>query len=203
MTLFLGMTVSLQRDDELTYRAFDLSLNALTGRHLKGIAVPFERWQRISAYDDGLSPITTRRRGSRNVAGANKFREKVRRGAIKVPDPTTAFDDAFSDALRDQGVHDIEALVNHDRSNPLGKLSTGNFRLKNVGDNLTFELELPNNTLGDAVLADINKQPNRSCEPLLAIRLKVNDRTLSAKTIPMKLPTKCWTKNIFIPMRKE
>ena len=157
------MPMSLQHDNsELTYRLYDLRIDASYDRSIRGVAVPFERWQRVPESSDMRARKRPRKIGRISPPGASRFREKVRRGAIKLPTGDQVFGDAFEQALKDQGIHDIQGLVNHDTNNVLSRLSDGGLKLSQKNDNLNFEMVLPENKLGNKVLEGLNSQPDRN-----------------------------------------
>ena len=155
------MTQSYCPSDELDFRSYAMRVDALSDRRLSGIAIPFERWQRVPD-DPNLRAKGRRPRRPRNVPGAARFREKVREGAIKLPNLDDTFKDSFDQALRDQGIHDVHALINHDPHQPLGRLSDGKLKLSSEDKSLKFQLELPDNSNGDKVLESINDSDDRS-----------------------------------------
>ncbi len=53
---------------------------------------------------------------------------------------------AFAGSL--QRNDDVRALWNHDTSQPLGRVSNGTLRLSETGEGLSFELDLPDTTIG-------------------------------------------------------
>ena len=57
---------------------------------------------------------------------------------------------AFAETLADN--HDILALVDHDETRLLGRTRNGSLRLQEARQGLTFEIDVPNTTLGSDVL---------------------------------------------------
>jgi uncharacterized protein len=68
----------------------------------------------------------------------NGFSEVIRRGA-------------FAETLADG--HDVLALVDHDPTRLLGRTKNGTLRLQETRQGLSFELDVPETTLGSDVLA--------------------------------------------------
>ena len=154
------MTAYCSHDSELDYRSYDLRVDSLTSGTLRGVAIPYERWQRVND-DASLRARRPKRIGRIRPPGATRFREKVRDGGFRLPKPEDTFGDAFAEALHEQGIHDVQALVNHDRSNVLGSMSKKSLRLKNVDKSLQFELDLPNTPAGNKVLDKLNAKDDR------------------------------------------
>lgn len=170
--LLLGMLMCLQHDRELTFRILDVRVDAINDRTIRGVAVPFEKWQRIPDSADMRARKRPRKSGRINPPGASRFREKVRRGAIKLPTGDQVFGDAFEQALREQGIHDIKGLVNHNTDNVLSRLSDGGLKLSQKNDNLNFEMIIPDTSLGNKVLDDMSKQADRSLKMSIGFKRK-------------------------------
>ena len=155
------MTASCLHDYELDYRCLDLRVDSISNRTIRGVVVPYERWQRVPDDDSMRARKRRPRKGRIAPPGAGRFREKVRRGAIKMPTSDELFGDTFSQALEEQGIHDVRALINHNPNSVVGQLSDRSLRLKNVGDNLNFELDLPENSVGNKVIDKLNDSEDK------------------------------------------
>ena len=162
----------------LNYLDTTLEIRATANRTISGVVVPYERWQRVTTPDS----LRRRRRGYRapNVPGSFRFREKVKRKAIKAPDLDNAFDSAFSEALGEDR-HNIRALINHDPNQPLGDLASKSLRLKNTDQGLNFQLDLPENDSGDKILKAINSRRDRKLR--MSVGFKRRGRKSNVKKV--------------------
>lgn len=107
----------------MEYRTCSLrATDITTDRVVKGVAVVYEAWQRVSA------------KGARAFAGSSRLREKIATGAIRLED-----------------IPRIKALINHRQENYLASTDSG-LKLENRDNTLRFELTLPRTTLGDDVI---------------------------------------------------
>lgn len=186
----LDGSIAYSCHNELDYRGFDLRVDALTDRRISGVAIPYERWQRVP--DDpnmrakGRRP---RRRPRNNVPGASRFREKVRDGSIRLPTLDDTFKDSFAESLREQGIHDIKALINHDPKQSLGKLSDGSLKLSNKNKNLNFEIDLPDNASGNRVLESLDESDDRSLAMSVGFRRRGKRSNVVRKDYRLDEPT--------------
>lgn len=112
-----------------------------------------ETEKRNSMTTQTVVEIRNNEEGKRTVSGyavkwglrshkiANRFFEVFQRGA-------------FADALKSK---DIRALWSHDTSKVLGRMKNGTLRLEEDEVGLRFELDLPNNTLGNDTFESIQR----------------------------------------------
>ena len=143
----------------LNYLDTTLEIRATANRTISGVVVPYERWQRVKTTPDSDQRRRRFKRGRRapNVPGSFRFREKVKRKAIKAPNLDDAFDQAFDEA----GGHNIRALINHDPDQFLGDVASRSLRLKNTDRSLNFELDLPETDSGNKILSAITNKSDR------------------------------------------
>ena len=158
------MTSSPRCNLSLEYRAFGIQ-PAVANRTVRGVCIPYERWQRIGLPDNG-------QRGRWYWGGSDyHYREKVRREAVRLEDIEEAYGEAFRAALKRKGLHDVAASIDH-KPQGFGRMSDGNIRFKNTSESLNFEIDLPETPAGNRVLTAIQDAPDGNIGVSIGFRRK-------------------------------
>lgn len=122
---------------KLTYRALEARATfseTTPDNVIEGVAIPFERWQRVADSGQRVNAIS----------GSAGTREKIVVDAIRVPNLVNELDDLF-----------IKMLANHDQTQYLGSTRSGALKLFKTASSLNFRLALPGTTLAKDIKAMI------------------------------------------------